>query len=114
MPNLAPALVVGETTDLVIAAVTVIASLLAILVSLINANGSASKQTFEQLKAVVDTMKIDLDATKLELKETKQELNQERRARVKYEKWARILDMLLTSYHIDHPSLDAVEIDDDN
>lgn len=114
MPNLAPALAVGEATDLVIAAVTVIVSLLAILVSLINANGSASKQTFEQLKAVVDTMKEQRDLDHQELETVKRELSQERRARIKYEKWARILDLLLTKHNIDHPSLDAVEVDDDN
>lgn len=110
---LTTALLAGETTDTVIASVTAIVAVLSILVSLINANGSASKQAFEQLKQVVESMEKDLAATKLELKETKDDLNKERRARVKYEKWARILDLLLTAHQIEHPSLDTVEIDDD-
>ena len=121
MPNIVPTFLVADSlTDTVVAAITVIVSVLAILVSLINANGSASKQAFEQLQAVVVSLKErikELDAERekdrAELKEIKAELSNERRARLRYEKWARILDALLNQHHIDHPSLEAIENDEE-
>lgn len=96
-------------TDVVVASITGVVSLLAILISLINANGSASRAAFAELKSVVDAMKVELTQTRDELRETKLELNKERRARYRYEQWARTLDKLLTQHNIDHPDLDDVE-----
>ena len=121
MPNIAPTILLADSlTDTVVAAITVIVSVLAILVSLINANGSASKQAFEQLQTVVTSLKerikeqdAEREKDRAELKEIKAELPNERRARLRYEKWARILDALLNKHQIDHPSLEAIENDEE-
>ena len=114
MPNIAPTILLADSlTDTVVAAITVIVSVLAILVSLINANGSASKQAFEQLQAVVAVMEKQNEKDRAELKNLKAELSNERRARLRYEKWARILDALLNKHQIDHPSLEAIENDEE-
>lgn len=96
-------------TDVVVASITGVVSLLAILISLINANGSASRAAFAELKSVVDAMKVELTQTRDELRETKRELNKERRARIRYEQWARTLDKLLTQHDIKHPDLDDID-----
>ena len=54
-------------------------------------------------------MKVDLAQTRDELRETKRELNKERRARIRYEQWARTLDKLLTQHDIKHPDLDDID-----
>lgn len=99
----------ANLTDVVVASITAFVSLLAILISLVNANGSASRAAFAELKIVVDTMKVDLEQTRDELRETKRELSKERRARIRYEQWARTLDKLLTEHKIDHPDLDEID-----
>lgn len=99
---------VTETTTLL----TGITAVIAIIVSLINASSTASKTSFEQLQKVVEEVRADLASTRKELEVTKKDLNEERQMRIRYERWARVLDSLLTQHKITHISLDEVELEE--
>lgn len=66
--------------------VVVSVSMIAILVSLINANSMAKKDAFNDLKAVVEQLRLDLKEAKDELAQAKKELRIEQERNDELEK----------------------------
>lgn len=78
---------------------TSLAAVLAVVVSVISANNSTSKQSFEQLQKVVRRLQKDLA--------------RERKIRIAYENWSRRLCELLAKHEIKYPALE-INIDEDS